>query len=168
MMQPPFFVDGDALDFFESELSGKAGNEVRVLLLTAIERDDLVAPFPIRGEYEAKSDPPIFIDDPELRAVFKSTKRPDVAAEMVRVVSDHPKTRRRSSKTRRDPGDPWLIANASVQQGTVVTQELPKVADPKSRLPETLKKIPDICGYRSVPCVNGAEFLEWCRSNYSV
>lgn len=168
-MQPPFFVDNNTLDYFEDQLLGAGGNEVRVLLLEAIEKGDLIAPFPIRDEYKAKSDPPIFIQDQELVKVFVSTKGQAVAKEMTKIALDHPKLTRRAQRTNKDPGDPWLLANAALSEGTVVTEEVVgSIPNGTQKTPSSMKKLPDICAHRGIACCSGSEFLDWCRDEYDI
>lgn len=167
-MRSPFIVDGNTLDYFESQLAGSAGNEVRVLLLEAIKRGDVYAPFPIQDEYKEKWDPPIFCDDLELKKIFRNTKPADVAAHVGRIGRTYPKVMRRVRKTNRDPGDPWLVATAIAKSGTVVTEELASPNGTAAKQKASLKKLPDICSSESIPVYNGAEFLDWCRENYVI
>lgn len=165
-MHPPFFVDGNSLDYFETQLSGSAGNEVRVLILTAIERGDVSAPFPIQREYKEKNDPAVFILDPELKKIFQNSKTNKVAVEVGKLGRAHPKLLRRSQKTNRDPGDPWLVANAKVSNGTVISEECGSPSGIAGKQALALKKLPDVCACNGIPCTNGEGFLDWCRNNY--
>ena len=162
---PPFFVDNNSLDFLESQLTGSNGNRVRVLLIEAIDKKLISCPFPIMSEYEEKSDPPMFCEDLELKKIFVNKKELDVITQLSGVASDFPHTLKRIKKTNRNPGDPWLLANALAKEGTIVTEELPSKGGIAGKQKNSLKKLPDICQAASIKWTNGQGLLDWCENN---
>jgi predicted nucleic acid-binding protein len=64
----------------------------------------------------------------------------------------------------RSMADPWVIAHAMVENAIVVSKEYITRENQK----DTRIKIPDVCTYYKVPCINDYKFIEEVGIQFSV